>query len=285
MFKFYIPFYYLIHTRLRTNIDLLSWQIIFIIPQFTITYFYLNIRSDIFVLIFFITQLAFHTLYEIGYIENDNLTTKNEKKPTLRLNRGGAAFIKKNYSKVIYVKYLIVLLFIGLLYWINTFVAYRLNIFSFISLLVLNRIFFFLHNNIRSRLNILTFFLLSVTKFIFPVVLFIRFETLLYPILLSVIIFPLLRTIEISTLRRHNLKIFSKIINDIDRFRILYYLVNLLLLIVVWYLSFLSIKNFGVSIFILVYFLLFRISTYFLIKEGVYKRDIKTKTNVHYKLK
>lgn len=285
MFKFYIPFYYLIHTRLRTNIDLLSWQIIFIIPQFTITYFYLNIRSDIFVLIFFITQLAFHTLYEIGYIENDNLTTKNEKKPTLRLNRKGSAFIKKNYSKVIYVKYLIVLLLVGLLYWINTFAAYRLNIFSFISLLVLNRIFFFLHNNIRSRLNILTFFVLSITKFIFPLVLFIDFETLLYPILLSVIIFPLLRSIEISTLKRHDFKFFSKIIGDIDRFRILFYLIASLLFITLWFFSFLGIKNFSVSIFILVYFLLFRISTYFLIKEGIYRRDIKTKKNVHYKLK
>ena len=285
MFKFYISFYYLIHTRLRTNIDLLSWQIIFIIPQFTITYFYLNIRSDIFVLIFFITQLAFHTLYEIGYIENDNLTTKNEKKPTLRLNRKGSAFIKKNYSKVIYVKYLIVLLLVGLLYWINTFAAYRLNIFSFISLLVLNRIFFFLHNNIRSRLNILTFFVLSITKFIFPLVLFIDFETLLYPILLSVIIFPLLRSIEISTLKRHDFKFFSKIIGDIDRFRILFYLIASLLFITLWFFSFLGIKNFSVSIFILVYFLLFRISTYFLIKEGIYRRDIKTKKNVHYKLK
>ena len=285
MFKFYISFYYLIHTRLRTNIDLLSWQIIFIIPQFTITYFYLNIRSDIFVLIFFITQLAFHTLYEIGYIENDNLTTKNEKKPTLRLNRKGSAFIKKNYSKVIYVKYLIVLLLVGLLYCINTFAAYRLNIFSFISLLVLNRIFFFLHNNIRSRLNILTFFVLSITKFIFPLVLFIDFETLLYPILLSVIIFPLLRSIEISTLKRHDFKFFSKIIGDIDRFRILFYLIASLLFITLWFFSFLGIKNFSVSIFILVYFLLFRISTYFLIKEGIYRRDIKTKKNVHYKLK
>jgi len=285
MFNFYIPFYYLIHTRLKTNFDLLSWQIIFIIPQFAITYFYLNVRSDIFVLIFFITQFIFHTLYEIGYIENDNLTTKNEKKPTLRLNRGEATYIKKNYSKVMYVKYLIILFFLGLLYWINTFVAYRLNIFSFISLLVLNRIFFFLHNNIRSRLNILTFFVLSITKFIFPLVLFIKFEILLYPILLSVIIFPFLRTIEISTLRRHSFKNFSKIINDIDRFRILYYLVNSLLFILAWYFSFLSIQNFSISIFILVYFLLFRLTSYFLIKGGIYKRDVKTKINAQYKLK
>lgn len=285
MLRFYIPFYYLIHSRLKSNFDLLSWQIIFIVPQFSITYFYLNTRSDIFILLFFITQLIFHTLYEVGYIENDILTTKNEKKPTLRLNKVSANYIKKNYSSISYFRYFIVLFFIGVLFWLDSFIAYRLNILSFIALLALSRVFFFIHNSVRGRLNILTFFLLSVTKFIFPVVLFIRFETLLYPILLLVIIFPFLRTIEISTLRRHNFKNFSKIINDIDRFRILYYLVNSLLFLVAWYFSFLSIQNFSISIFILVYFLLFRLTTYFLIKGGIYKRDVKTKTNAQYKLK
>jgi len=284
MFRFYIPFYYLIHSRLKTNFDLLSWQIIFIVPQFSITYFYLHIRSDIFVLIFFITQLIFHTLYEVGYIENDILTTKNEKKPTLRLNKKNFTHIKKNYFSITYFRYLVVLLFIGLLYWVDSFIAYRLNILSFIALLIFTRIFFFIHNSVRGRSNLLTFFVLSTAKFIFPVVLFIRFDTLLYPVLLSIIIFPLLRTIEITTLKRHNFKKISKIISDIDRFRILYYLLSSLICLVIWYFSFLSIQNFSVTIFILVYFLLFRIATYFLIKEGIYKRDNKTKTNAQYKL-
>ena len=98
---------------------------------------------------------------------------------------------------------------------------------------------------------------------------------MLYPILLMILIFPLLRTIEISTLKRHNLKKIAKIINDIDRFRIFYYSLNSLIVIMLWYLSFLSDQNFILTIIVLVYFLLFRISTYLLIKEGVYKREIQ----------
>ena len=285
MFRFYIPFYYLIHSRLKTNFDLLSWQIIFIVPQFSITYFYLYIRSDIFVLLFFISQLIFHTLYEVGYIENDILTTKNEKKPTLRLNKKKFSQVKKNYFNITYFRYFIVILFIGLLYWLDSFIAYRLNILSFIILLILTRIIFFIHNSVRGRLNILTFFILSVAKFTFPVVLFIRFETLLYPILLSVLIFPFLRTIEISTLKRYNFKKFSMIISNIDRFRISYYLLGFLISIVVWYFSFLSVQIFSVTAVILVYFLLFRVGALFLIKGGIYKRDEKTKTNAQYNLK
>ena len=285
MLRFYIPFYYLIHSRLKTNFDLLSWQIIFIIPQFSITYFYLHTRSDIFVILFFVAQLIFHTLYEVGYIENDIITTKNEKKPTLRLNKKSFTHVKKNYFSITCFRYFIVLFFIGLLFWVDSFIAYRLNILSFIILLIFTRIFFFIHNSVRGRLNIFTFFVLSSAKFIFPVVLFIRFETLLYPILLSVIIFPLLRTIEISTLKRFSFKNFSKIIADIDKFRIYYYLLSSLICIILWNLSFLSIQNFSVTIFILVYFLLFRITAYFLIKEGVYKRDNRSKTDAKYKLK
>ena len=173
----------------------------------------------------------------------------------------------------------------GILYWLDSFSAYRLNILTFIALLVFNRIVFFIHNNVRSKLNILTFFILSVTKFVFPIVLFIRFEIMLYPILLMILIFPLLRTIEISTLKRHNLKKIAKIINDIDRFRIFYYSLNSLIVIMLWYLSFLSDQNFILTIIVLVYFLLFRISTYLLIKEGVYKRDTAVETNVNHKSK
>ena len=81
-------------------------------------------------------------------------------------------------------------------------------------------------------MNILTFFILSVTNFI---------VLLVWAMLVSNTFddsdFPLLRTIEISTLKRHNLKKIAKIINDIDRFRIFYYSLNSLIVIMLWYLS------------------------------------------------
>lgn len=285
MYLFYIPIFYLIHSRLKTKFDLISWQIIFLIPQFAITYFYLHTRSDIFVQLFLISQFIFHTLYEVGYIENDIVTTRNEKKPTIRLDKKSIAYLKKNYFKVIYLKYIIAIFFIGLLYWIDSFTAYRLNLEAFLVLLVLNRIIFFIHNSIRNRFNILTFYLLSVTKYIFPIILFINFKTMLFPLILMILVFPVLRTIEVCTLKKHNLKLLSKLVYNIDRFRVFYYFFITVVFIIIWYFSILSTKDFSISIFILIYFLLFRICTKFLIEKGVYKRDVKTKTKSQYLFK
>ena len=279
MYSFYIPIFYLIHSRLKTKFDLISWQIIFLIPQFAVTYYYLNIRSDIFVQLFLISQLIFHVLYEIGYIENDVITTRNEKNPTKRLSSRSIAYLKKNYSKVIYFKYLVGTTFIGLLYWIDTFTSYNLNLNVFVGLLVFNRIIFFIHNSIRNRFNILTFFILSAAKYVFPIVLFVRFEIMLLPLIIMLLIFPILRTIEIFTLKRHKFKKIAYLVNNIDKFRIIYYLFNSIVITVIWHFSLISGTNYNISIFIVLYFLLFRISTKFLIEKKVYKRDNKTKTN------
>ena len=279
MYSFYIPIFYLIHSRLKTKFDLISWQIIFLIPQFAVTYYYLNIRSDIFVQLFLISQLIFHVLYEIGYIENDVITTRNEKNPTKRLSSRSIAYLKKNYSKVIYFKYLVGTIFIGLLYWIDTFTSYNLNLNVFVGLLVFNRIIFFIHNSIRNRFNILTFFILSAAKYVFPIVLFVRFEIMLLPLIIMLLIFPILRTIEIFTLKRHKFKKIAYLVNNIDKFRIIYYLFNSIVITVIWHFSLISGTNYNISIFIVLYFLLFRISTKFLIEKKVYKRDNKTKTN------
>jgi hypothetical protein len=276
--KFYIPFYYLFYTRLKTKLEIISWQIIFIIPQFFITSFYTEIRLGIFLQLFLLSQLIFHTLYEIGYIENDISTIKKEKNPTLRLDKISASYIESNYKKIIYLRYCGVLLFLGLLYFIDTSFKFDTNVIFFIWLILFNRIFFYFHNNIRNRFNILTFFILAVTKYIFPLVLFVSVEIMLYPIILSVMAFPLLRSIEICMLKRHNFIKFVKIVTDLDKFRILYYLIGLIVCLVIRYFSDINDQNFRIAFLLFVYFLFYRVVSYFFIKKGIYKRDIRTKS-------
>ena len=224
-------------------------------------------------------------MYEIGYIENDCLTIKKETKPTIRLRKAEFAYIKKNYLKIISFKYLITISLLGLLFWIDTFTAYNLNIANFIILLIFNRIIFFIHNNIRSRLNILTFFFLSSTKMIFPILLFINSDYYIVPIIFLILIFPLLRTIEVSTLTRHNFINLSKIISDIDKFRIIYLVIFLFFTLLIYNFSILNVKNFSICFSLIIYYLLFRIITFFLIKNGYYIRDKKTKINPQTNLK
>lgn len=276
MIKFYIPFYYLYFTRLKTKLEFASWHIIFIIPQFLISYFYFEGRVENFLQLFIFSQISFHTLYEIGYIENDILTTQNEKKPTLRLDSKRYIYLKNNYRKVIYFRYFIVLFSLCILYLINLTLAYKVNLLLFILILIINRIFFFIHNNLRNKINILSFFIISVTKCIFPLLLFVDTDYIMYPLLITVLAFPVLRTLEICMLKRHNIKIFVRYIHNLDRFRVFYYLMGLCSLIVVWYFSFLSEENFIIGILIFLYFSIYRIIAYFLIKKGLYRRDDKT---------
>lgn len=273
-----MPFYYLIYSRLKTKMDLISWFIIFIIPQFVITYFYVDMRLDIFLSLFILSQIIFNTLYEIGYIENDISTTKNEKNPTLRLDRESNSYIRNNYSKIIYFRYFTVLLFLGFLYWVNLYFIFELNMTAFIVLFIINRIFFFFHNSVRNQLNLITFSVLAVTKYIFPVILFVDIDNMMYPIILSVMVFPLLRIIEHSTHKRYGFENYAKMIGNHDRFRIIYYFGGILLYTIFWFLSYIDSENFSIAISLFLYFIFYRLTSYLLIKKGIYKRNkIKSK--------
>jgi hypothetical protein len=252
----------------------MSWLIIWIIPQFIISYSYIDIKLKSFILIFFLTQLAFNALYEIGYIENDVTTTKNEKTPTLRLEKSIYRYIKKHYNKIIRIRYLIVITVIILLYILNKCFEYNLNIYGFIIVLIINRLFFYWHNIVRSKINLLTFAMLAITKYIFIFVIFINdFNKLLYVVLFSMVIFPILRIIEHSTHKRYQFVKYAKIIGNHDIFRIKYYLFNLVLLIIIYNLYPKFCKNYKIFIYINIYFLFYRVLSYFILKKGLYKRD------------
>ena len=282
---YFIPFFYLINSRLKTKLELISWQIIFFIPVLIITYYHLDIRSNVFIHLFLLSQLIFYSIYEIGYIENDVVTVKNEKDPTIRLNKENTKYIEKNYSKIINSRYLVFLLSSILLLWIDLWIEYVLNIELFLFCVLITRLIFYVHNKIRNRFTIITFFLLSISKFSFPLILFVNLEKINYALFLALLVFPILRTIEIFFLRRFKFKFIGKIITDIDKFRIIYYLTLFILFIMAYFLSVLNIYEFYIGITIILYFLLFRIICFFLIKGSIYKRDKKVKKKFQNKFK
>lgn len=273
MIWFFLPFVYLLHTRLKTKFELISWQIIFFVPQLVITYYYLDIRSNIFIHLFLISQLIFYSIYETGYIQNDIVTTKKEKNPTIRLNKKNFIFVGKNYFKLTNFRYFIALFFLSILYWLDTFTAYRLNLLNFFLILILTKIIFYLHNSIRNRFTIVTYFLLAILKYSFPIILFINFDKLIYPLIITIMIFPILRVIEVITLNRYKFKSFKKLIGNIDKFRISYYFFCFFGILIIKLFFELSNINFYLSISIILYFLFFRISCFYLIKHKIYKRD------------
>lgn len=277
MYLYYLTFFYLISSRLKTKYELISWQVIFFIPQILISYYYLDVRSDLFIHLFLISQVIFYSLYETGYIENDIITTKKEKNPTIRLNKKENKFIIKNYWKLINLRFLVTLIFLIVLFWLDSFSAYRLNLINFIILLILTKIIFYIHNSIRNKLTIFTFFLLSILKYTFPLVLFINDKEIFFPLLLTFIAFPLLRTIEVASLKRYNLKKLSIIATNIDKFRILYYSFLFIMVLILKMLSLLNNYNFNIAITVVTYFLFYRICCFYILKYRFYTRDKKTK--------
>ena len=274
MLKFYMPFYYLIYSRLKSKVDFISWVIIWIVPQFILSYLYTNMALGTFILLFLLTQLIFNSLYEIGYIENDVSTIDKEEKPTLRLNSEVYDYIKKNYHKVIYVKYVIVILAFVVLYLVNGSFCIVLNIKNFILLLFVTRLFFYWHNSVRSKVNLLTFSILAITKYIFPFTLFVMDNReLLYLSLFSIALFPLLRIIEHSTHKRYAFTAYAKLVGNHDKFRIIYYLFFLSLFSFFYVVSFSIFDEYKVFFLLLFYFLFYRVSSYLLLKRGLYKRD------------
>lgn len=275
MLKFYLPFYYLVYSRLKTKIDFISWMIIWMVPQFILSYVYADITLGKFTLLFLLTQLIFNSLYEIGYIENDVSTTDKEENPTLRLSSEVYAYMKQNYHRVIYIRYAIVLLSLTVLYWLNGSFDIHLNIGNFILLLLVTRLFFYWHNSIRNKINLLTFSILAVTKYIFPFTLFvIDNKELFYLSLFSMTLFPLLRIIEHSTHKRYAFTTYAKLVGNHDKFRIIYYLFFLSLFAFCYVVLPSIFDDYQVIFLLLIYFLLYRVSSYLLLKRGLYKRDV-----------
>lgn len=273
MYKYYIPFYYLILSRLKSKVDRVSWIIIFIIPPFIMGIFFSTIHVFNYLLIFLIANIAFYSLYEIGYLENDIQTTKKEENPTIRINKAVQEYLEKNYLKVIIFKYTTVFILICSLILLLNDIQ---KIFSFITILLISRFSFYMHNTIRNKINIVTFFILAITKYSMVLFLLLPLNKLLIPILLSIVTFPLLRTMEHASRKKYNLSKYSQLIGNHDLFRIKYYLLFMLLSSFFIYLHPSNVLLLSIGLYF--YFFIFRYASYLLIKKKIYKRDtLKTK--------
>ena len=272
MYKFYLPFYYLFYSRLKTKIDQISWFIIFIIPPFFISIYFSNLNLVFFSILFFIIELIFNTLYEVGYLENDISTTKNEKEPTMRLDKDSFNFVSLHYRAIVVSKYIITFFGIVFLYIMNQKYSLDLNINGFVLLLIINRIFFYWHNSVRNRWNLLTFAVLAITKYTFPMVLFVD-ENLLLVSILSLGLFPIIRIIEHSTHKRYGFKNYAMLVGNHDRFRVIYYILYLLFIAVLYMSG--SVEKTVLYPFILLglYFFLYRLASWLFVTKGLYKRD------------
>jgi hypothetical protein len=222
--KFSIPFLYYFITRINSIPKKVSWSIVNVFPILWVCAIITDINSMVVVILYFLGLCAMMSIYEVGYLENDIITTKNETNPTKRLDDESHNFLEKNYNKIISMKYGLTLLIVILSLIIETSTNIQLYIYQFIFSLLILRVIYLIHNKIRNKFNILTFLGLVIFKHYSIILLFIPFNQSLSLLILLLILFCGQRLIEYASKKRFGLNIH---IGNLDVFRVYYFLVCL----------------------------------------------------------
>lgn len=120
---YFLPLGYSFKTRQKGIKGLFSWTLKYVLPTIGISFCYASFD----IICYVIALLLVYTLYEIGYIENDTETIKNEINPTLRLNEDELNYYE-NHKKWIYaVRFIFSIIFSFILYCLEvncTFIIY-----------------------------------------------------------------------------------------------------------------------------------------------------------------
>ena len=262
--NFIIPFVYLFNSRLHLRVERISWVFINPIVLFLATWLLSNLPLGEHILLFLLAFLAWQSLYEIGYIYNDVFTTKNEVDPTLRLEERDASFIERRFALIVTFRSAIsALAFLGIV-WLDQYKNLNLHVLWFLGVLGLSCIAFVAHNSIRNRLNIITFGVLSATKYSALPLLMVAEEQEVVGLLVSLTMFPLVRTLEHAAKKKYLVGWLKKIVGVFPLFRIKYYVVALSFACVAYWV----IDDDKVIVFISIYsyFLVYRVGVWFVVR-------------------
>lgn len=275
--KFCIPTYYLFYSRLKRKSEIFSWVLVFPLVVFLGNYSLTDLHFLPFVALFVFAYWSWFSFYEIGYLENDALTVKFEDKPTMRIPVDEVAFIQKYFRWIALLRWFSFFLGLALLY---IFFESQVRLDWMLLLAILTRAFFWIHNHFRSRINIFSYFGLSTCKYLFLSLVLYGFT---YPFLLLgfFLAFPLVRTIEHACKVKYQLTWLKKWVGELDNFRVRYYLmISLMLLVYLYSLHTLDQleKQYVVMFGLVLYFTIFRIFVWIVLKYGQYKR---TKFEAH----
>lgn len=225
----------------------------------------ISITNVLFVLLVILTVYNF---YEIGYIQNDTETIKNEHKPTNRLSTEMLGYYEC-HKELIYLQRMVQgLLLIFCLWLLKVELTGCILFFSSMVLLLLVYQFY---NHIRGHWNMVLYFILVSIRYCSPLLLFP--DNLSWRLFfLALMVFPIIKTTEFRStkpaeittniyFRKYIIK-FNK--NRITGYRVMAYAVfSLIASLLCWggFFSFLDVC-------LIVYMFLFRCGLYLLIKRG-----------------
>ncbi|MVT07446.1 hypothetical protein [Chitinophaga tropicalis] len=181
-------------------------------------------------LLLFVGIVLVNYVYENGYLENDVKTIKQENNPTLRLNTEEISVIDDKFRAIFFIRVLIGVLLTTAYFYLAAFASVKVNAYMFLFVLIALQILYIIYNRVRNLLNLFLILPLSLIRFFGFILPLIPERELGAFITLAVLTYPLSKFFEFSTKERFR-KILPWLWNfNIDRFRIIYYLMLTVLL-------------------------------------------------------
>lgn len=274
-----VPFLYFLKTRLKSKVQKVSWLFVYFVPNifiyFYITGFDLSTKN---ILLMVISIVLINYIYENGYMQNDIILTKKEKNPNLRIDGEMLFNVRKNILSIFFIRFFIVVILLTTIFLlVNDFTIFL----KYLLVVLLLQVLYLVYNNIRNIGNLYLILPLSYLRFYGFILPLVEFENLIEFITFTTLLYPFLKMLEFTKQPRYNLPNFSKLVGNVDIFRIKYYGVLAGITILYFFIFESTLQYF---IVIVIYYLLFRIGTYLAIyKSQTVKEHISSNTKSDYR--
>lgn len=247
----YFPLLYLIHTRIKSTSEKLSWFIIYLLPVLILNF---NIDDKKTIITTMMSVFFVYLFYEIGYIFNDAFLIKKEKKPTLRLSINEIEYINNSISIILLYRTIIAVLLLAIFYF------FQLHIISAILCSVSILATYYFYNNTRNDFSFFLYYLLISLRFFTPFII-IGTEIPLWMFFMQ----PLLASLEYAGKKSLFQSIFNCFISKKDICRTIWYsFILTLYLIYCFYIGSINIP----LLFVMLLYFFFRLTIFlFLLKN------------------
>ncbi len=222
IWRYLVPGVYHYRTRLRTPRVVLFWLVNVAGVIAVVSWFASGLAIAPFALVFVLALGAWQGIYEVGYLENDLVTTARERAPTLRLDARERTALLGRYPQLVATKTLVTIALIAALWAVEATVGSNLNLVAFVAWLVVLRLIYVAHNATRGRLAIVTFAFLQVAKYGAVPLLLLDVEALVPFLLIACTPVPM-AVAEYAALPRFGFERFSRIMQPHPRARVAYF--------------------------------------------------------------
>lgn len=224
---FYIPIFYLYHSRQKNIKKFLSWCCVYLIPTCALAVIQSSCSLNA-ILFALLGVIMIYNFYEVGYIQNDTETIKKESSPSLRLTSAELIYYEKHKNLIYGLRLVIgIVLSCILMYTLSQPQVFLICVFS---LLLIYQVY----NRVRNRWNLfLHIFLISIR--------FCSLQLLFYPNInwvvlgCSFFLYPLPNILERAAFPKYHISMMRCLIAgkaNIPSFRVKYYSLMLITAII-----------------------------------------------------